>query len=288
MAVGIVLTLMVMLLASAVALSVRRSAADAVAKATVTVRRQQLRWRRGGLVAGVVAAIACANAGGLGVGILLAAPLFGLFVIAGVLAGELSVKVPAIGTMSASVTRRTASLYLPRTLTRSVVVSTAVLGVTLIGTSLVGSPDDLGRAGRSLELTCDSTTSSATGPWPGTYYTVPLLLLLVIGLMFSVAAIKKVVQRARLGSSSDAAAADDHLRRVAAGTVVGAAGVLVSITLLGTSLTAGGALMHNSCSAGGWQVAGWALLASAPVWLAMLAASFAALNAGLRRRTVDA
>lgn len=286
MAVGIVLKLLGVLLAGAVLTSAHRPAPLAVVDAPLVVGRRQVRWRRAGLVAGVVAAMAAANAGGVGVGVLLAAPLFGLFVIAGVLAGELSVTVPATGTMSASVARRTGSLYLPRRLTRSVVVSSAVLAVTLLGTSLVGSHDDLGRAGRSLELACNSTTSSATGPWPGSYYTVPLLPLLMIGLLCSGAALKRVVQRARLGGSLDVAGADDHLRRIAAGTVVGAAGVLVSITLLGTSLIAGRALLDNACSAGGWLITGWALVGSVPLWLALLAASSAALHAGMRHLTV--
>lgn len=287
MAIGIVLTLAAVLLAVVVALSVHGSALDAVVEAPLALRREQVRWRRGGVVTGLAAAISCAAVGGLGVGILLAAPLFGVFVIAGVCGGELRVTAPTSATSSASVTIRTASLYLPRTLTKSVLGSSTVLAVILVGTSLIGSRDDLGRQGRALSRACGAM-SSTTGPWPGTYYTVPLAVLLVVGLALAVAAVRHVVDRARPGSSPGVTAADDQLRRLAAGTVVGAAGVLIAVTLLGTSLTAAGALLRNTCSRGGWHVAGWTLLASTPLWLALLAVSFGAINAGMRRLTVDA
>src|SRR5262245_18409800 len=64
--------------------------------------RQTARWRWGGVITGLAVGGAAAGAGALGRGLLLAAPLFALYVLAGAVAGDVSVR-PAAGRTRATV-----------------------------------------------------------------------------------------------------------------------------------------------------------------------------------------
>jgi hypothetical protein len=235
------------------------------------MRRRSLAWRWSGIVTGGLVACAAAISGALGRGMLLAAPLFGLFVLLGVLGGELSVRAPAVPTRKAAIKVRRSRDYLPRHLSRAVTGATGVLTALLVATTLTGSADDMGRAGRWLARQCTPALSPASGPWAGSYYSYPLAVVILVGLIAAVFTLRMIVVRPRPGDPATVAITDDLLRLRAGYAVTGAIGVLVSISLIGLSLVTASALLGISCRPVSWTVAAWSLIALAPVWVALLA-----------------
>ena len=234
------------------------------------VARHTARWRWGGVITGLAVGGVAAGSGALGRGFLLAAPVFGLCVLAGVVAGEFSVRPAAGRTRSAVLEVRRVRDYLPRPLTGAVLGAIAALAGLIAVTSAAAAPDDLGRAGRSLELACGAGLVQTSGPWPGLFYTVPLAVLVAAGLVLAGGALRAVVGRARTGTDPDAVAADDALRRRAAWTVTGACGILVAVPLAGLCIVSAGAVLSLFCRPAWLTVAGWALLALAGAAVALL------------------
>ena len=225
------------------------------------VRRRTTRWRWGGVAVGVVLAVGSAVSGvALGVGVMLAAPLFALGVLAGVIVGELRVAAPI--PRSASLEVRRVRDYAPRGLGVAVSAAVAGLGLVLVTTTALGSPDDLGRAGRWLVQQCGSALTESRGPWPGSYYSLPLAILVVAGLTAATFALQQVVQRPRQGED---VGVDDALRRHAVAAIVAASGILVTVPLAGVSAIGGIALLGISCPPWWMPVLGWTLLALVPV-----------------------
>jgi hypothetical protein len=169
----------------------RRPATVLVAWAALPagVTRRTAGWRWAGVIGGLVAGSAAAGSGALGRGLLLAAPVFGLFVLAGVVVGETSVRSPGGRTRIAALEVRRVRDYLPRGLARAVIAAAAVLLALLIVTTATGAPDDLGRPGRILLLQCSAALQQGAGPWPGSFYSVPLAAMVVVGLIAAGAAL---------------------------------------------------------------------------------------------------
>ena len=246
--------------------------------------RTTVRWRLAGLVTGLVVALAVGAQGGLGRGLLLAAPLFGLCVLGGVVVGELRVRPPQGPVRRAELGVRRIRDYLPRRLATAVAVATGVLALTLVLTTAAGSPDDLGRAGRRLFRHCTATVAEGRGPWPGSYYTVPLAVLVAAGLLFAATAMVRIVRRpAQAGDP----AVDDALRASAARSVTAAVGVLVSVPLAGVAAVAGMTLAGFDCRPGWWQVPTAALGVVVPAALVLAAwcAAVLVVPSGERRPT---
>lgn len=236
-----------------------------------SMRRRSSLWRWSGIVTGVPAACAAAISGALGRGLLLSAPLFGLFVLLGVLAGELSVRAPVGSTRKAAIRIRRSRDYLPRRLATAVTAGTGTLIILLIATTVTGSADDTGRAGRALARQCTPASAQAHTPWAGSYYSYPLAAMLVAGLVAAVFTLRKVVVRPRPGDPEVVTVTDDLLRRRAGYAVTGAVGVLVGIPLIALSLVTASALLSISCRPVSWTVGAWSLIALAPAWAALLA-----------------
>lgn len=283
-----VLLMGVFLAVAAVAVAVGHFALNArtqtVAEAAVpvAVQRHTAIWRWSGIAVGGLAAGVAAFSGALGRGLMLAAPVFGVFVLAGVLAGELSIPAPAGRTRRAAVAVRRAVDYVPRGLACSVAGAAAVLGALLCITTAMGSADSLGRAGRVLVLRCSAAVTQSHGPWAGSFYSIPLAIVIVAGLTAAVLVLRQVVRRPRPGDPAAVAAAGDLLRRRAARTVTGACGVLVTIPLIAVSLVTADGLLAISCRPGWWTAAAWPLLALVPGWTAVLAWSGLAVLAPQR------
>ena len=181
---------------------------------------------------------------------MLAVPLCALCVLAGVVLGELRVAAPQGPVRSATLEVRRVRDYLPRRLTATVGTATALLLVVLALTTATGSADDLGRAGRSFARRCSAVTGGATGPWPGSFYALPLGAVVVMGLVLAGFALRRVVRRPRQGED---AIVDDALRRQAAEAVVAACGLLVALPFAGVSLLTAAALHNHVCPpAGSW------------------------------------
>jgi hypothetical protein len=223
--------------------------------------RQTASFRLAGVITGLVACGAAAASGALGRGLLLAGPVFGLCVLAGVMAGEISVRPAGGQTRTAVVEVRRVRDYLPRGLATAVTAAAAVLLAVVTVTTATARPDDLGRPGRVLLLSCGPGTWQARGPWPGSFYSVPLAAMVAAGLITAGGALRVVIRRARAGADPDAVAADDALRQRAARTITGACGILVAVPLAGVCLVSAGALLSSSCRPAWWIYAGWALLA---------------------------
>src|SRR3712207_4896776 len=106
---------------------------------------------------------------------------------------ELRVSAPRGPVRSAALEVRRARNYLPRRLTAAVAGTGALLAVVLTATTATGSADDLGRAGRSLVRRCSAVQGGASGPWPGSFYALPLALMVVVGLVLAAIALRRVV-----------------------------------------------------------------------------------------------
>jgi hypothetical protein len=240
------------------------------------IARMTSRSRLGGVAVGAVVGVIAAYQGALGRGLLLAAPLCALCVLAGVLVGEIRVSAPGGPVRQAALEVRRVRDYLPRALGSAVLASGTLLAVLLTLTTAAGSPDDMGRAGRSLERRCSAVLGAGAGPWPGSYYTFPLAVVLLAGLLAAGAVLTRVVRRPR---QSDDLAVDEALRRSAATAVTAAVGLLVAVPLAGVSVVAGAALVGISCHPAWWTAAAIGLAAVAVASLALAGVCASTLTA---------
>ncbi len=231
-------------------------------------------WRRVRLVevaALVVGGLAAwlVNAGlHLGRGTMLVPAVLGLFAVAGVGLAETVVRPhrPA-GPRTASLASRRVPDYLPRPLAIAVAGITALHLATLALTTATASADDLGHAGRNIAARCGAVSSGA-GPYPGSFDSVPLaLLLLVIGLIAALA-LTAVVRRPRGFAPDDVG--DDALRHRSVTRVLAAAGSAVAASHVGIAFYAGTALLRMDCQRAWMAPVGGVLLASVPVALLLL------------------
>lgn len=261
----LVLLLLLLLLAGIVAAS-RPRPVTSLPPRLVDVQRATARWRTGGLLLGIVVAVAAAQVGSLGRGPMLAGPLLALCVLLGVVLGELRVTAPPADERTAVLEVRRVRDYAPRVLGPVVLTAATLLGLLLTVTTALGSPDDMGRAGRSLFRQCTAFSSEARGPWPGSFYSIPLALVVGLGLLVAALALRQVVRRPRQGADLGA---DDALRRRAAETVTAAAGLLVAAPFAGVATIAGLGLNGTSCAPRTWQVLSTVLLLLVPVLLGL-------------------
>jgi hypothetical protein len=246
----------------------RRQVAGAVPMGSAALPPEVIRrtagWRWAGIAVGLLAGTLAADSGALGRGLLLAAPVFGLCVVAGVVVGETSVRRPGGRARTASVEVRRVRDYVPRGLATAVFAEATLLVGLLSVTTATGAADDLGRGGRILVLQCSQALQTGAGPWPGSYYSVPLAAVVVAGLTAAGFALKAVVRRPRAGADPAMVAADDALRWRAAQAIASACGILLGLPLAGVSLIASTALLRLSCAPVWLTVAAWVILALVP------------------------
>jgi hypothetical protein len=245
------------------------------------VHRRTRRWRLIGLVLGIALAAVTASTGTLGRGLALAAPVAALGVLAGVLVGELRVTAPSGDVRRAAVEIRRVRDYLPRRLAGAVAGVTGLLLIVLTWTTAVGSADDMGRAGRAFTRLCAGGAFETGGPWPGSFYSFPLSVLVLGGIVAAAIALHLVVRRPRQAEDREV---DDALRRQSARAITAAAGLLVTVPLAGVNLVASAVLANSSCPTAWDRPVVVALLASAPVLL-VLAGWFAAVLVAPTRPT---
>ncbi len=238
-----------------------------------------VRWA--GVVIGVGAAgLAVAQpgvAGGLSLGRaeLLSPALFGGSVlVAGVIA-ETLVRAPRpVGVRRASLQPRMIRDYLPPRLTPLVGLATGLLAALLVVTTATASPDDQGRPGRWFTTACrtqDGLVSAASGPYPGSWFSLPLAIALLLCVTLAALGLRRVVARPR-GVAPDGEAGDDALRRASSRTIVAGSGVAVAGSLSGCAAFTAAAVMGGTCAT-------W-LSVAAGVLLGLLAAGAAVLAAG--------
>lgn len=234
--------------------------------------RREWKWVRvtwaASLVLGAVAAWLVNGSLELGRGTMLVPAVLGLFVVVGVGIAETVVRPQRpTGARTASLVPRRAAQYLPRALTTAVVGIAALHLGTLALTTASASADDLGRAGRQVAARCGNTGSGA-GPYPGSFYSVPLaLLLLTIGLA-AVVAVMVVVRRPRGFAPDDVG--DDVLRGQSTTRILAATGAAVAASQVGIAFFAGTALLRMDCRDAWMEPVGWALIATMPAALLLL------------------
>jgi hypothetical protein len=241
----------------------RRDAAATlgVASGASWTRDRAVAWRGAGIVAGAGVAYVAAAGGRLGSGLLFAAPLFGLCALAGALAGEFTRPVPGGPVRRAQLRVRRVRDYAPGRLGAVVIAATMALFGLAAVTTTVASADDLGRTGRWLACV-DGPYGAAHGPWPGSFYTVPGLGLVLAGLVLAALTLRRIARRPQPADDADA---DDNLRRRSTDVVVSATGILVLVPLAGIAVTAGVSLMAlaDQCGNAWWTGAGRSLIALA-------------------------
>src|SRR5215469_3190455 len=258
----------------------RRSTAIRVPASAVLppeVIRRTAGWRWAGLVGGLAAAGVAARSGALGRGLLLAAPVFAVCLLAGVVVGETTVRSAGGRTRIAAVEVRRVRDYVPRHLAQAVIAALGLLLGLLAVTTATGTTDDLGRSGRAVLLQCSPTLRQSAGPWPGSFYSFPLAVTVAAGLVAAAASLRFVVRRPRAGADSAAVAADEALRKRASETITSACGILVAIPLAGCCLVTGVSLLLLSCRPTWLTVLAWAILAFVPTALALISWSAAVL-----------
>lgn len=245
----------------------------------VAIARHTRRWRVTGLLLGGLAAALLLTLGvrvdALGRVTALAPTALGAFVLLGTIAGELSAR-PGTGIRrSAALERRTLSAVLPRGRAWLLGTSATLLVGALTAGALWGSADDLGRPGRWLTRECltevpgagQVLTGGSRGPWPGSFYGVPLAIALVVLGVLVALALHAVVSRPR--PELDSRELDTLLRRWSVGNVLTAATVTVLGTLGPVALLMASALTGSACAR-----------STADLLLALLAASVGALATG--------
>lgn len=268
MTAGLLLALLPLCILGVVAVGARPRPPASLPPRLADVQRATARWRIGGLVVGVAVAVVSVQVDSLGRGLMLAGSLFALCVLLGVVLGELRVTAPPEGERTAVLEVRRVGDYVPRRLALVVLTAAALLAALLLMTTAWGTPDDLGRDGRSLLRQCSDVMSESRGPWPGSFYSVPLVGVVGLGLLVAAGALRQVVRRPRQGSDL---AADDLLRRRAAETVTAAAGLLVVVPFAGVATIANLALRGISCAPAGWTLLSTALLLLVPALLGVAA-----------------
>lgn len=206
-----------------------------------------------------------------GVGTMIAPAGFGLGVLLGVVTGETVVRAPRpAGPRTASLHRRSLATYMPGPTSYAVATGLALLGATLVLTTLTAQGDDY--MGGRRAIGCQAgPIAQAHGPYPGSFYAVPLAIMLGIVLATAAIAAVSVVRRPRGLASTDAG--DDELRRRSMTVIVAAVGVAVGTSLTGTAGTAAAGLLglDVGCAPAWMPVAGWLLVPTAFIGLGLAA-----------------
>jgi hypothetical protein len=196
-----------------------------------------VRWRWVGMAVGAVGAVVAITTGESAWGAMVAWPLFGLGVLAGTLAGELTVAAPTGPVRRAELRVRRVLDYVPRTLGLLVCVATTALFALATATT-VGVSGSWSTTDRDIVCVIGETRYPS-GPWPGTQSVIPTLSVVVVGLVLTGLVLRRVVRRPRW---TDVVAVDDVSRRRSAEVVTAAAGVLVLTPFMGIAATAGMAM----------------------------------------------
>lgn len=225
-------------------------------------------WAAASVVGGVTAWLVNGSLDA-GRGTMLVPAVLGLFVVSGVGLAETVVRPrrPA-GPRTASLAPRRVTDYVPRRLATGVAGITVLHVSALALTTLTGSADDLGRAGRQIAAQCGNT-GSAAGPYPGSFYSVPLILLLLVICLVTAAALLAVVRRPRGFAPDDVG--DDELRRRSSTLVLAAVGAVVAASQVAIAFFAGTAMLRMTCQSAWMPLVGWALIVSIPAALVLLA-----------------
>ncbi|MEU4217618.1 hypothetical protein [Actinoplanes sp. NPDC026623] len=220
------------------------------------------RWRWAGLLAGAAGAAVAIAASESVRGAMIAAPVFVGGVLAGAFAGELWTPAQAGQVRRAELRIRRYLDYVPPTLGVLVSVAAVVLFALATFTTMEGAARGWNATSRRSGCGAGEVLPVPEWLWPGAYYTVPGLFVVLGGLTLAGLALRRVVRRPR---STDVFHVDDVSRRRSAEVVTAAAGVIVLVPLMGVAAAAGMAMVSLAgvCGEPSWASAGPALSALA-------------------------
>ncbi|WP_153502873.1 hypothetical protein [Cumulibacter manganitolerans] len=231
------------------------------------------RFRVAALAVAIVTSLLAASTGALGRGLLLAPAVFAVTVMAVVAVGELIPPPPGrAGRRRAGLDVRSPRRYRPRALGTALAAVSSGLVLVLGVTAATASPDDVGRRGRALAWICRAdadgiTGRGSTGPYPGSYYAIPVAVAIGAVLLLWAVSARVVAARGSLAADVGEAAQEDLLRArsMCAITAAATAGVSASLAAVAAggagamyrASGAGGATCHGSA---GYAVGGWLLI----------------------------
>ena len=251
--------------------------------AVMQVHRRSTRWFAWGVALALVVTVA-------------------LFALAGVSLGRVAALAPAVGGMTLLLVMCVGELRSPRqtTLTRTAVarprrvrdlvgagplalatIAVAALTTTLVVGTAMGSPDDLGRAGRALTTVCGDATT-VRGPWPGSYYAIPIAAALLVGLVAAAVTCRTIVVRPARGA--EGADVDDALRRWSTRSVLLTVALVCWATLVPLLLLMTVAHSGGTCATSSTRALQLTFGAGALVTAVAAIGTFAALCTGPRLR----
>ncbi|MDQ2852862.1 MAG: hypothetical protein M3Y49_19410 [Actinomycetota bacterium] len=210
---------------------------------------------------GIALVAAMSSLGGLGRGIMMVPVIFGATQILAVVVANVvtrsSARTPGVAALEI---RRVRDL-IPQALSWATGGAVVVLAGLLTWTTAVASADDQGRAGRSFKYACSDGCKASFGPWPGSYYSVPLGIAVVLVLAFAGLALWQTARRPRNGADAQIAIVDDAIRRGAARSVVAGACIAVCGSLVGIASEVGIPLIGTRLG-GAFTVIAWATIAA--------------------------
>lgn len=229
------------------------------------LRRWQMSLRLLAVVVGLAVIGPVTTLGRLGRGLMVVPAVFAAVQVLGILIGDVITRDDARTPGMAGIEVRRARDYLPQRLVRLLALAAIALAGFLIWATAVASPDDLGRPGRSLTFDCtEGCTSGGLTPWPGSYYSVPMTVALLLLLLFACLAAWVTVRRPRNGADHEIVRVDDAVRRRSVESVVASVGIATSGSLAGVGVVAGAHLAASGANHAplALQMAGWALFAT--------------------------
>lgn len=212
----------------------------------------------------------CASIGAYGRGVLVAPAAAGAVAMVVLAVGERTVPTEEAPHLRVDLTPRAGVAQI----TRSTVALTATTLAALIALLALAwskaTADEFGHTGRGVEwATRDGSQSH--GPWPGSYYSIPMVIaLLVLAAAFAVA-MYAVALRPQLNADTDAAVADVRMRARSAHTMQGVFLITLGATLLAVAACMALATSFRDVGSPQWvTLAHWGGLAGALVGAAAI------------------
>lgn len=198
------------------------------------------------LLLAVLVAIFVAGTGQNGQGMAIAPATAGLVLVVGVLVGEMlghsAARTPGV----AGLESRRLTDYLPKGLTWCVALCTLATFAYFAWSTAVAAPDDRGNPGRVYAYGYDDrSVSGGFSPFPGSFYTGPMIAGLVLLIAMAATALLVVKNRPRDGSDPVLVASDDVLRVRAIESAIAGLGAGVGGTIAGAAGLVAGAMVPD-------------------------------------------
>lgn len=219
-----------------------------------TAAQHLARGRWGALALSIVVFVVVAASAGLGRGFVLAPAVAGS-VAMGILAlTERTVPTEASGVRAVRLEPRSATSWMSRATWSGGAVNLALLAAVVILGWVTAKPDDGGRSGRAVEWTTVDGGQSGS-PWPGSYYSLPVLVALAAATLAVVAGLRLVAARPQVNADALTELSDGDMRRRSARLFEAA-----FLTVLGLTLGALSLMMFGATSS---------IQPGSPTWVAI-------------------